>query len=172
MKKITIFLAVAAVAAGCAHKAVYLSDVITGELYVVDAPPGDTVKLRGRVFEIATPNRYTLSTVERLRNERIDVPLGDTDLVDEWVKWLSGVYSARHPKDPLTISIDLTDYRRSLYDPSSADPFEGPIGHTNTPPPYATQFSITSTYDFLVRLAEHADLKIHVEGRNVTLKQD
>ena len=172
MNRITILLVIASVAIGCARNTVYLSDVITGELHTLDAQPGDTVKLRGRVFAIANPNRTTLSTVARLRDERIDVPLGDTAEVDEWIEWLSGVDSARHTKDPISITVDLSDYQRRVYDPTNTNPFAEPIGHTNRPPPYATRFSITSTYRFLVELADHAELKLHIEGRTVTLKQN
>lgn len=172
MKRITILLAVACAAIGCARTTVHLRDVITGEIHSFDADPGDTVKLRGRVFAIADPSPASLATVERLRGERIDVPLGDTAEVHEWVEWLSGVDSTRHPKDPINISADLSDYQRRVYDPANDDPFAEPIGHTNRPPPYATRFSITSTYRFLVELADHAELTLHVEGRTVTLKQD
>jgi hypothetical protein len=172
MKRITTFLTVAAIATGCARNTVYLRDIITGELHSLDARPGETVKLRGRVFAIDNPTRETLSTLERLRHERIDVPLGDTAEVDEWVTWLSGVDSARHPKDPVTVSVDLTNYQRPIYDPANTDPFAEPVGHTNRPPAYATPFSMTSAYHFLVKLAEHADLELNIEGRTVTMRQN
>ena len=172
MKTITMLLAIVAFSAGCAHKTVYLCDAITGELHVVDAPPGETIKLRGRVYTVVSPSSDSLSTVGRLRKELLHVPLGDTEEVDEWVAWLSGVERDRHPEDPITISIDLKAYQRPVYDVKNTDPFADAIGHTNRPPRYATTFSMASTYGFLVELAEHAELKIHVEGRRVILKQE